>query len=57
MGQTKRLLEEMTLQEVIVSFYNREHDEDYEYELWKERQLQQEEWEHLAWEEMMGDKY
>lgn len=47
----------MTLQELIMFRYNHEEgDEDYQYELWKERQMEQEEQERLAYEEMLADR-
>lgn len=57
MGQTKKLYEEMTLQQLImVQFSNQMDDDDYQYELWKEQRAQQEEQERLAYEEMLGDR-
>lgn len=58
MGQTKRLYEEMTLQELIMfQFNNKLDDDDYQYQEYRERQMEQEEQERLAYEEMLGDKY
>jgi hypothetical protein len=58
MGQTKRLYEEMTLQELIMfPFNNQMEDDDYLYEEYKQQQMEQEEQERLAYEEMMGDRY
>ena len=57
MGQTKRLYEEMTLQELIMfQFNNKLDDDDYQYQEYRERQMEQEEQERLAYEEMLGDR-
>lgn len=50
MGQTKKLYEEMTQDE----FFNQSGDEDYQYELYKERQLEAEQ---EAYEQHLSDKY
>ena len=48
----------MTLQELIMfRFNNQMDDDDYQYELWKEQQMEQEEQERLAYEEMLNDRY
>jgi len=56
MGQTKN-----TLQEMIDEHYNQLHgDEDYQYEMYKERvmnEYHQELMEREAYEEMLADKY
>ena len=61
MGQTKKLYEEMTLQELITEFFNQSNgDEDYDYELYKQRKMDeynQELMEREAYEEMLGDRY
>jgi hypothetical protein len=42
MGQTKRLYEQMTLDELITEFFNQvSGDEDYQYQLYRERQLEE----------------
>ena len=57
MGQTKRLYEEMTLQELIMYRFNSQlEDDDYQYQEYRERQMEQEEQERLAYEEMLGDR-
>ena len=59
MGKTKELLEEMTLQEMVVHMFGirEDEDEDYQYEMWRERNEQQEEQERLAWEQHLTDGY
>jgi ABC-type branched-subunit amino acid transport system ATPase component len=58
MGQIKKLYEEMTLQELImVQFNDKLEDEDYQYELWREQQMEQEEAQRIAYEEMLADRY
>ena len=48
----------MTLQELImVQFNNKLEDEDYQYELWREQQMEQEEAQRIAYEEMLADRY
>lgn len=45
----------MSLQELIMFRFNTEmEDDDYQYELWKEQQLEAE---RAAYEEMLADKY
>lgn len=57
MGQTKRLYEEMTLQELIMYRFNSQlEDEDCQYDEYRERQMEQEEQQRLAYEEMLGDR-
>jgi hypothetical protein len=61
MGQTKKLYEEMNLNELITEFFNQSNgDEDYEYELYKQRKMDeynQELMEREAYEQMLADKY
>jgi len=60
MGQTKKLYEEMNLNELITEFFNQTGDEDYQYELYKQRKMDeynQELMEREAYEEMLADKY
>ena len=51
----------MTLQELITEFFNQSNgDEDYDYELYKQRKMDeynQELMEREAYEEMLGDRY
>lgn len=55
MGRTKELFEEMTLQELIMFRMNNEmEDDDYQYQLWREQQLEDE---RLAYEQHLADKY
>ena len=54
MGQTKKTYEEMTLDELISEFFNQTGDEDYQYELYRERQLEAEQ---EAYEHHLSDKY
>ena len=54
MGRTKELFEEMSLQELIMYHYNNMEDDDYQYELWRERQLEDE---YSAYEQHLADKY
>ena len=55
MGQTKRLYEQMTMDELLNHFFNHnEGDEDYQYELYRERQLEAEQ---EAYELHLADKY
>jgi hypothetical protein len=61
MGQTKRLYEQMSLNELITEFFNQSQgDEDYLYEEYKQRKMDkynQELMEREAYEEMLADKY
>lgn len=58
MGQTKRLYEQMNLQEMIMHRLNNQmDDDDYLYQEYREQQMEQQEQERLAYEEMLGDKY
>jgi len=58
MGQTKKLYEQMSLDELITDFFNQSKgDEDYLYQEYREQQMEQQEQERLAYEEMLGDKY
>jgi hypothetical protein len=52
MGYTKRNYEEMTMEELLK--LKPESDEDYQYELYRERQL---ELEREAYEQHLSDKY
>ena len=55
MGYTKRNYEEMTMEELLKFYPGREEgDEDYQYELYRERQL---ELEREAYEQHLSDKY
>jgi septin family protein len=55
MGHTKKLLEQMTLDELITEFFNQTSgDEDYQYELYRERQLEAEQ---QAYEQHLADRY
>ena len=55
MGQTKKLYEQMTLDELITEFFNQTSgDEDYQYELYRERQLEAEQ---EAYEQHLSDRY
>jgi hypothetical protein len=57
MGQTKKLYEEMNLDELITEFFNQSKgDEDYLYEEHRQQQMEQQEQERLAYEEMLGDR-
>ena len=60
MGQTKKLYEEMSLNELITEFFNQSQgDEDYQYEEYKQRKMDeynQELMEREAYEEMLGDR-
>ena len=57
MGQTKKLYEEMSLNELITEFFNQSQgDEDYLYQEYREQQMEQQEQERLAYEEMLGDR-
>jgi len=40
MGQTKKLYEQMTLQELVREHYNNLGDEDYQYQEYLERKIQ-----------------
>ena len=61
MGQSKKLYEEMNLDELITEFFNQSKgDEDYQYEEYKQRKMDeynQELMEREAYEEMLADKY
>jgi hypothetical protein len=61
MGQTKKLYEQMNLDELITEFFNQSKgDEDYLYEEYKQRKMDeynQELMEREAYEEMLADKY
>jgi hypothetical protein len=54
MGQTKKLYEEMNVHELCNEFFNQSGDEDYEYELYRQRQLEAEQ---EAYEQHLADKY
>jgi hypothetical protein len=55
MGYTKRNYEQMTMEELLKQFPgNTDGDEDYQYQLYKERQL---ELEREAYEQHLSDKY
>ena len=55
MGQTKKLYEQMTLDELLTEFFNQTSgDEDYQYELYRERQLEAEQ---EAYEQHLSDRY
>lgn len=48
----------MSLDELITDFFNQSKgDEDYLYQEYREQQMEQQEQERLAYEEMLGDKY
>jgi len=61
MGQTKKVYEEMSLDELITEFFNQSNgDEDYDYELYKQRKMDdynQELMEREAYEQHLADKY
>jgi hypothetical protein len=61
MGQTKRLYGQMELDELLTHFFNHnESDEDYQYEMWKQKQMDnyhQELMEREAYELHFQDKY
>jgi len=61
MGQTKKTYEEMSLDELITEFLNQSNgDEDYDYELYKQRKMDdynQELMEREAYEQHLSDKY
>ena len=40
MGLTKKLYEEMTLQDWIMEYYSNSGDEDYQYQEYQEKQIQ-----------------
>ena len=60
MGQTKKLYEEMEVNEFLSHFFtHNESDEDYLYEEYKQRKMDeynQELMEREAYEEMLGDR-
>jgi hypothetical protein len=57
-SERRKLVEELTQQEIIMKLFgpkNQEDgDEDYQYELYKERQLEMEK---KAYEQHLGDRY
>jgi hypothetical protein len=54
MGHTKRIYEQMTIDEIVKHFPgNQDGDEDYQYELYREQQL---EMEREACEQHLGDR-
>jgi hypothetical protein len=61
MGQTKRNYEQMTLDELLTEFFNQTNgDEDYQYELYKQRTMDdyhQKLMEREAYEQHLADKY
>jgi len=61
MGQTKKLYEQMTMDELLTEFFNQTGgDEDYQYELYKQRKMDeynQELMEREAYEQHLSDKY
>ena len=61
MGQTKKTYEEMSLDELITEFFNQSNgDEDYDYELYKQKKMDdynQELMEREAYEQHLSDKY
>jgi hypothetical protein len=55
MGETKKQYEQMDLHELITEFFNQvSGDEDYQYELYRQRQLEAEQ---EAYEQHLADKY
>jgi hypothetical protein len=55
MGQTKRNYEQMTMDEFLRNYPgHQDGDEDYQYELYRERQLEAEQ---EAYEQHLSDKY
>jgi acyl-CoA-binding protein len=60
MGHTKRTYEQMTIDEIVKHYPgNTDVDEDYEYELWKQRKIEQYEQELMekeAYEQHLGDR-
>jgi hypothetical protein len=55
MGQTKKLYEQMNLDELLTEFFNQVNgDEDYQYQLYRERQLEAEQ---EAYEQHLADRY
>ena len=55
MGATKKLYEQMNLDELIKEFFNEtSNDEDYQYELYRQRQREAEQ---EAYEQHLADKY
>jgi hypothetical protein len=59
MGQTKRNYEQMTMDELLTHFFNHEGDEDYQYELYKQRTMDnyhQELMEREAYEQDLADR-
>jgi len=55
MGETKKQYEQMGLHELITEFFNQvSGDEDYQYELYRQRQLEAEQ---EAYEQHLADKY
>jgi len=55
MGYTKRNYEQMTMEELLKQFPgNTDGDEDYQYELYREQQLEMEK---EAYEELLKDKH
>jgi len=61
MGQTKKTYEQMSLDELITEFFNQSNgDEDYDYELYKQKKMDdynQELMEREAYEQHLADKY
>jgi hypothetical protein len=54
MGYTKRNYEQMTIDEIVKHFPgNQDGDEDYQYELYREQQLEMEQ---EAYEQHLGDR-
>jgi len=54
MGQTKKLYEQKNLDELLTEFFNQVNgDEDYQYELYRQRQLEAET---EAYEQHLGDR-
>jgi hypothetical protein len=54
MGETKKTYEEMTLTELLSFHFTHDGDEDYQYEEYRQRQLEAEQ---QAYEQHLADKY
>jgi hypothetical protein len=59
MGQTKKMYEQMTTDDFMSLVFNHEGDEDYQYEMWKQRKIEQYEQELMekeAYEQHLADR-
>jgi uncharacterized membrane protein YvbJ len=55
MGQTKKLYEQMNLNELLLDFFTEQYDDDdYQFQEWKQQQLEEE---YAAYEQHLADRF